>query len=328
MWDNSEGNCRFEHLDVPSRGMERSLRLVEAGIRQGGLVTDGDALAQMGPEAWRRAQDAGLWIQVAPGRYRHVATPLTFEMQVRAGAAWLGHRGALFADTALQWQGVDVPQPPVAEFLVPRGRRAIRSLVLHTTTRWDERDVIRHKGVRTTSAARAIIDWATQGATARQLEQAIDSAIRLRRTALPRIIERLGVLSGSGRKGVVRLRELLLDSGGESYLERRFLQLVRRAGLPRPEPQVVFRANGTSVARVDFRFPGTRVIVEVSGRLGHSSDTDRRNDARRRNHLQQAGQVVLEFTTVDVVEAPDRVLHVLLRSLPATHRPRPPVVGV
>ncbi len=292
------------------------------------MVTDSDALTLMGPEAWRRAQDAGLWIQVAPGRYRHVATPLTLEMQVRAGAAWLGHRGALFADTSLEWQGVDVPPPSTAEFLVPRGRRAIRSLVLHTTTRWDEHDVIRHKGVRTTSAARAIIDWATQGATARELERAIDSAIRLRRTALPRVTERLGVLSGSGRRGVVRLRELLLDSGGESYLERRFLQLVRRAGLPRPEPQVVFRANGTTVARVDFHFSGTRVIVEVSGRLGHTSDSDRRKDARRRNHLQQAGHVVLEFTTADVIETPSHVLQVLTRSLPATHRPRTPVVDV
>lgn len=324
----SAEDCRFGHLAVPSAGMERSLRLVEIGIRQGGLVAESDALALMGPEAWRRAQDAGLWIQVAPGRYRHVATPLTFEMQVRAGAAWLGHRGALFADTSLEWQGVDVPPPPSAEFLVPRGRRAIRSLVLHTTTRWDEHDVFRHKGVRTTSAARAIIDWATQGATARELERAIDSAIRLRRTALPRVTERLGVLSGSGRRGVVRLRELLLDSGGESYLERRFLQLVRRAGLPRPEPQVVFRANGTTVARVDFHFPGTRVIVEVSGRLGHTSDSDRRKDARRRNHLQQAGHVVLEFTTADVIETPSHVLQVLTRSLPATHRPRTPVVDV
>lgn len=313
---------------MPSGGMERSLRLVEIGRQHGGLVTDRDALGLMGPEAWGRAQDAGFWIPVAPGHYRHAATVLTFDMQVLAGAAWLGHRGALFASTALRWQGVEVPPPATAEFLVPRGRRAIRSLVLHTTTRWDEHDVVRHRGVRTTTAARAIIDWATQGASARSLECAIDSAIRLRRTALPWITDRLGALSGSGRRGVVRLRELLLDSGGESYLERRFLQLVRKAGLPRPDPQVAFQANGSTVARVDFHFPGTRIVVEVSGRLGHTSDTDRRKDARRRNHLQQAGHIVLEFTTVDVVETPDRVVRDLIRSLPVTHRPRVPVVCV
>ena len=308
--------------------MERSLSLVEVGNRNGGLVTDSDALALMGPEAWRRRQDGGLWLEVAPHHYRHVATPLTFDMQARAGAAWLGHRGALFGSSALTWLGVEVPMPDHAEFLVPRGRRSIRSLVLHTTTRWDERDVLRHKGLRTTTAARAIIDWATQGASARDLERAIDSAIRLRRTALSRLTARLGDLSGSGRGGVVLLRELLLDSGGESYLERRFLQLVRRVGLRRPQTQVVFRANGTTVARVDFRFPGTNVIVEVSGRLGHSSDSDRRKDARRRNHLQQAGQIVLEFTTADVIETPDHVLQVLIRSLPDTQRPRGSVVRV
>ncbi|CAB4986230.1 MAG: DUF559 domain-containing protein [Actinobacteria bacterium] len=90
----------------------------------------------------------------------------------------------------------------------------------------------------------------------------------------------------------------------------------------------MFRANGTTVARVDFRFPGTNVIVEVSGRLGHSSDSDRRKDARRRNHLQQAGQIVLEFTTADVIETPDHVLQVLIRSLPDTQRPRASVARV
>ncbi|MDO8390901.1 MAG: DUF559 domain-containing protein [Actinomycetota bacterium] len=308
--------------------MERSLPLITMGACNGGLVTDADALTVMGPQAWHRAQDAGLWIEVAPHHYRHAATPSTFDMSVRAGAAWLGHRGALFGSSSLAWLGVDVPTPVTAEFLVPRGRRSIRSLVLHTTTRWNESDVIRHDGVRATTAARAIIDWATQGTTSAQLERAIDSAIRLRRTALARLTERLGELGGSGRYGVVRLRELLLDSGGESYLERRFLRLVREAGLPRPRPQVVFRANGTTVARVDFQFPGTRVVVEVCGRLGHSSDSDRRKDAHRRNHLQQTGMVVLEFTTVDVIESPARVLHVLIASLPVTQRPRSSVVGV
>ncbi|HNJ97970.1 MAG TPA: DUF559 domain-containing protein [Ilumatobacteraceae bacterium] len=308
--------------------MNAEMELVTIGLRNGGLVTDRDARRLMGWEAWQRAQDRGTWAEVAPGHFRHAARPLTFEMQVRAGAAWLGKRGALFGASSLLWLGVDVPEQRTAEFLVPRTRRSTRWLVLHTTTRWDELDVIRHGGVRCTNAARAIIDWATQGASARDLERAIDSAIRLRRTALSRLTARLTGLSGSGRRGVVMLRELLLDSGGESYLERRFLRLVRSADLPRPTTQVVFRRNGTTVARVDFLFPRTNVIVEVSGRLGHSSDSDRRKDARRRNALQSDGYEVIEFTTADVLDDPGYIIDLLRSRVLVPRRSRGSVIGV
>src|SRR5207342_473290 len=109
-----------------------------------------------------------------------------------------------------------------------------------------------------------------------------------------------------GRPGIALLREILLDSGGESFLERRFLNLMRTAGLPRPTCQVAYATNGM-VMRVDFEFQPTNVVVEVTGRLGHTSDRDRQKDARRRNALQQLGKEVLEFTTVDVLSAPDYV---------------------
>jgi very-short-patch-repair endonuclease len=54
--------------------------------------------------------------------------------------------------------------------------------------------------------------------------------------------------------------------------------------------------------------------VEVTGRLGHTSDRDRQKDARRRNALQQLGKEVIEFTTVDVVSSPGYVLSTLATS--------------
>jgi very-short-patch-repair endonuclease len=80
--------------------------------------------------------------------------------------------------------------------------------------------------------------------------------------------------------------------------------------------QVVHRADGRTIARVDFLFPGTDIVVEVTGRLGHVSDRDRQRDARRRNELQRAGRVVLEFTTADVLDAKDHVIATLLSWLP------------
>ncbi|MGE3590603.1 MAG: DUF559 domain-containing protein [Ilumatobacteraceae bacterium] len=143
---------------------------------------------------------------------------------------------------------------------------------------------------------------AVERCSAQQIERVIDDAMQRRLTSLPTLQRRVDELCGPGVHGSSMLKALILDSGGDSYLERRFLALMRRAGLPRPLCQVVHRAGGERIARVDFQFRGTNLIVEVSGRLGHISDRDRQRDARRRNQLQETGHVVIEFTTADVLD--------------------------
>ena len=90
-------------------------------------------------------------------------------------------------------------------------------------------------------------------------------------------------------------------------LERRFLELVRQAGLPRPATQVVHRDGGRTFARVDFLWPELGVVVEVSGRRGHVSDAERARDAQRRNELQDVGLRVYEYTWDDVTRRPEHV---------------------
>ena len=98
----------------------------------------------------------------------------------------------------------------------------------------------------------------------------------------------------------------MLDAGGESALERRFLRLMRSSGLPRPHTQVAYERETGRAMRVDFQFVNG-LVVEVSGRLGHTSDRDRQKDARRRNALQAQGLPMLEFTSADVVDDPGYV---------------------
>jgi very-short-patch-repair endonuclease len=101
----------------------------------------------------------------------------------------------------------------------------------------------------------------------------------------------------------------MLDSGGESYLERRFLKLMRTAGIARPRCQVAFTSSSGKPMRVDFLFG--QVIVEVSGRLGHTSGHDRQRTGRRRFELEQQGFRFVEFTTADVIDDPDYVVRTL-----------------
>ena len=261
--------------------------------------------------------DEGWWVPLTPHHFHPRGVDPTFAMQALAGSEWLGKQCGLYADRALWWLGVEVPEPPSAAFLVPRGRRGtLPRMELHTTTKWDPADVVTHRGVRTCVASRAIIDMAAICPAASTMEVAIDSAIQRRRTALPRLIERMQTMQGKGHHGCVLLRELLLDTGGESLLERRFLGLMRRHRFPRPRCQVAMPSAPGRRMRVDFLFG--RVVVEVSGRLGHVTETDRRRDLERRIALQEQGFTVVEFLTVHVIDTPDYVVSTLRRALCVT----------
>jgi hypothetical protein len=99
------------------------------------------------------------------------------------------------------------------------------------------------------------------------------------------------------------LLDALVDTGGESRLERWLLALARRAGLPRPALQRTVREGGRMIARVDALFPGG-LVVEVEGHGTHSSRRQRQADEERRTALMRRGFTVLVFTYVDVRERP------------------------
>jgi len=98
-------------------------------------------------------------------------------------------------------------------------------------------------------------------------------------------------------------------------LERHFLRLVRRAGLSRPITQRRIRGDAHHVARVDFLYDREHMVIEVSGRLGHSAPADRARDAQRRNELQDLGYAVYEYTWGDVTRRPDYVITTLAARL-------------
>lgn len=173
-------------------------------------------------------------------------------------------------------------------------------------------------GFAATSAARTIVDLGAC-CTERELESAVDSALRLGWTSEPFLRARLAALRHRGRDGVRLLDRVLDGAGGHSYLERRFLDLIRRAGIVRPATQTVYRANGRFVARTDFTFPPPhRVIAEVAGHATHASRRQRQRDAQRHSELQLLGFVVLTFTYEDVMERPVWVAATVAAALQAT----------
>jgi hypothetical protein len=310
-----------ETLSISDGVFELDRDLIDLALRRGRLLVRDDVRAAgISPGQWARRTQLGLWVALAPGAWRHLATEETWALRARAVLHWLGDDAALHGLSALHWWGVDPREPDEVEVFLPRGRRSVRQSALRGvsgpcrlhTGDWRPSELRRRDGIRLQEPGRAIVAAAAHERSARELERIIDESIRQRLMSRRSLSERIAASAGSGHPGIRLLRSLLLDSGGESYLERRFLGLVRRAGLPRPQCQVVHRSGSTHLARVDFLFPGTDVVVEVTGRLGHASDAERRADARRRNALQRAGRVVLEFTTADVLDEQQYVLATLV----------------
>ena len=232
-----------------------------------------------------------------------------------AGLLDLGSGALVSHRAAAALFGFDGFAREVVEFTSSRSARGLSSpWIVHTTNRLDRLDRDRVGHFACTSASRTIVDLARVGGAV-ELERAIDSAVREGLTSPTFLRKRIRELRGPGRYGIPLLDTLLVDSGGHTQLERAFLRLARHAGLPRPRCQHIYRRDGRTVARVDFSFEPSPVVVEVSGRLGHSSDAERAKDARRRNELQAMGFIVLEFTRADVFERPDYVVTTLRQAL-------------
>ena len=272
--------------------------------------------AGMSAKAQQRAIATG-WLRPVERTVVVVAgSPDTWHRRLWIGLLALDGRGWISHEAAARVHGLDRAKEDVVEFTVPRRSRMLTcSATVHTTGHVGPFDVLTVSGLRCASATRTIIDLARARIPTVRLEAAIDSAVRLGLSA-PIVLERrLIELRGSGRWGVRRLDHLLVDTGGESMLERRFLSLMREAGLPRPTTQAVQRRDGRHVARVDFLFDPFAVIVEVTGRRGHSLPAERGRDAQRRNELTDLGFRVFEYTWAHVTESRSWVTSTMRRRL-------------
>ena len=299
--------------------------LTSIASRQEGLLSAAQIRATDLTAAQRRGLVTSGWLRrVAPLVYEIRGVPATHRYRLRLGLLCLGERSWVSYEAAATLHGLDRSKPDAVEFTIDRNRRNYSlPFTVHTTTRLKPIDFVVVDGFRTMSATRTVIDLALARAHTRRIEAAIDSAVRLGLSSPAVLAERLETLRGSGRWGCRQVEGLLVDAGGHTMLERRFLQLVREAGLPRPRTQVIHRKGGRQIARVDFLFEAAGVVVEVSGRHGHSSPAERAHDAQRRNELQDIGRRVYEYTWEDVTQRAGFVRRTLIERLhppPVNHR--------
>lgn len=130
---------------------------------------------------------------------------------------------------------------------------------------------------------------------------------------------RLVALRASGRHGLPRLLGIVerheLAAGAYSWLEREFLRLMDDAGLPRPLAQQVLGRRRDRLIRVDFRWAGTPLVVEVLGYHWHRTTAQMAIDSERMNQLVIGGFTCLQFTYSHVTAEPDYVVALVRRAL-------------
>jgi hypothetical protein len=208
---------------------------------------------------------------------------------------------------------------PPFHVTVVRGRNLQRvHHCIHTTTDLPTIDREEVAGFPVMSPTRTLLDVA-RFVSASTLTAALDGALRDGMTTEELLHQRIVELRSKGRYGIPKLIAVIegceASRGGHSWLERRYLELCDGAGLPRPKAQQVLARAGGHLVRVDCRFPGTKVVVELLGYRWHRTKDQMARDAERLNALLIDGYLPLQFTYDQVTTRAADVLAQTCRAL-------------
>lgn len=246
--------------------------------------------------------------------------PLHRYEQVSEQLAGLGPTARCAQPTAAALVGFDgFRLKPPFHFVVPRGvnRQRVGHYV-HRTLYLPPIDCETAHGLPVTSPTRTLIDLATT-CEPKVLTAALDGALRDCLTTEEFLHQRIVDLRSRGRYGIPKLLAVIegveASRGGHSWLERRYLELIAAAGLPPPTTQAHLGRRNGRLIRVDCRFPGTRLVVELLGYRYHRTEFQMRNDADRINRLQFDGFIVVQFTYQHVVLDPAYVVSQTMEAL-------------
>jgi very-short-patch-repair endonuclease len=274
--------------------------------RQHGVVARRQLLALgMTPGAIRARLGSGRLHRLWPGIYA-VGRPDVGRLGHLMAAtlacgpeARLSHRSGAelwrLAAKAYGWVDVSVPDTSF---------HRLEGIRLHRRAGFGTTRVIR--GVPVADPVTVLVDLATELPTD-EVEDAVNEADRrdlIRTHRLRPALDR-----ELSRPGVGRLKALLdaqTFSRAQNALERRFLAIVRAAGLPAPDTQ---RHLGRY--RVDFFWPAHRLVVETDSLRHHRTAAEQAEDLGRDQAHARAGLRSLRFTHSQVFHRPEHVRAVL-----------------
>jgi hypothetical protein len=285
--------------------------LAELALGQHGVVSLAQ-LAELGysEEAVRHAIKSGRLHPVCHGVYAvgHAAIPQ--HGQCLAAVLSCGN-GALLSHRSAAWLwGLTKRFSLPIEVTAASPRRTREAIRVHSAAALTSLDRTSHEGVPVTTIPRTLLDFAAVDPY--YLPQALDNGRRLGRLDL---IEMDELTSRSkGFRGVARLREALEIHRPAAFtrsgLERKFLELVRRAGLPQPSANVFLKG-----CELDAYWPAERFAVELDTYDYHGSPAAFEADRIRQESLKLAGIEMTRITGARLDREPKAVMRRLRQLL-------------
>ena len=223
--------------------------------------------------------------------------------------------GALLSHRSAAWLWGLAPRwRPVVEVTANSPVETRRTIEVHSATALHQEDRATFEQIPVTAIPRTLLDFAA--VDPRFLGAAIERAYRRDLLDLD-AIDRLLVRS-RGFRGVARLRNAMeiyrVTAFTRSRLERRFLAVVRRAGLPQPSMNLF-----VSGFELDAYWPVERFAVELDTYDHHGDPVAFEADRLRQEDLKLAGIEMVRLTGARMDREPEAVV-VRLRRLLAQRR--------
>jgi hypothetical protein len=289
----------------PGDTVERELGRIGGAAH--GLVTRVELLrAGVTVAEIKRRLRSGALLREYPGVYRVGHRAPSLEARYMAAVLACGEGAVLSGRAAGYLFGALKGPAPPPEVTAPtrrrvRGVKTRRSRAIDATT-W--------RGIPVTTLPRTLVDLAAVldlDALARACHEA---GVRHGTTPaqVEAVLERRPKSPGAGK-----LRAILRGDAPVtlSKLEKRFLALLRAAGLPLPRTN-----RPASGRRVDCRWAELQLTIELDSYRYHNSRHAWEQDRRREREARARGDDFRRYTWGDVFEQPDLMLADLRRLLP------------
>jgi hypothetical protein len=280
------------------RGQGRKPQRVIARIagRQHGVVARTQLLAAgLTPKEIDRRLASGALLVEFRGVYRVGHRAPSTHARYMAAVLACGEGALLSGKAAGHLLGILKGPAPPPEVTAPKQRR-IEGIAIKRSRRIHSLDATSWHGIPTTTVPRTLVDLAASLRLDDLARACHEAGVRYQTT--PAQVEQV-LARRPGTPGAANLRAVLRGDAHVtlSKLERRFLSLLRRAGLPLPQTN---RPAGGR--RVDCRWPDHHLTVELDSYRYHGSRHAWEHDRRREREAYARGDEFRRYTYGDVYE--------------------------
>jgi hypothetical protein len=267
-------------------------------------------------DAVDRRVDWGLFRNATTRVIVATSSPDSFEQRATIARLDGGPGAAVSVFTTLAWAGLSgfALEPIHVTRQRSDFRKAPTGVVWHIPRRLLPEHVMELNGLITTTPTRALADMLTLPNTSeKRCERALDNARSARLTNHVLLSRIAAQLCGRGWPGTTFLRDYLERKPVDwvppaSNLARRFIELIKEAGMPEPRSEVNLGDEVAWLGRVDCLDPQLPLIAEIDSERFHTAPLDVESDEQRDENMNRAGFEVIRFREHDVWYDPGKVI--------------------